>query len=431
MKSQKNNNMPLTNLQLQELRCSYPQGMTLFREGEDRNCAYIIEKGEVEISVIKDGKKVPLVRLGEGEVFGEAALIGSGKRSATATATEDCEVFRIFPSILRDRIMRLDPLVGLLMSLLVNRYRKWRYVSPELAAEAGVVEHAREDLSQVDKADGFLSDLNAQKKVALQELRMAQNIVEAVAKGELGPYLQPIVTLPDRKLAGFEALIRWHHPEKGMISPVEFIPVAERTNIVGQLDMMMLERVCEIVPDIQKAAGVIGRKIYVSVNLSGIHFDSDGFADEVVEIVRRSKVDPAQIVLEITESALMGSPERAEATLRKFKAHGLTISLDDFGTGYSSLSYLHKFSIDILKVDQSFVSDIHNKNSKSFDVVRAIVSLARTFNLSTVAEGIEHEEDISALTSLGCGNGQGYFFSKPMPVDQALEFVRTSVAKYG
>ncbi len=430
MTTQKNH-IPLTNQEMQELRCFYPRGALLFQEGDNRDCAYIIEKGEVEISVVKNGSKVPLVILGEGEVFGEAALVGSGKHTATATATQDCEVFRIFPSILRDRIMRLDPLVGLLMSLLVNRYRKWRYVSPELAAEAGIVEHASEDLSQVDKADGFLDDLNAQKEVALQELRMAQGIVEAVAKGELGPYLQPIVSLPERNLAGFEALIRWHHPEKGMISPMEFIPVAERTNIVGQLDMMMLKRVCEIVPEIQKAAGHAGRKLYVSVNLSGAHFDSEAFANEVVDIVRKSKVDPAHIVLEITESALMGSPETAEATLRKFKAHGLTISLDDFGTGYSSLSYLHKFSIDILKVDQSFVSDIHNKNSKSIDVVRAIVSLAKTFHLSTVAEGIEYEEDISMLTSLGCDNGQGYFFSKPVPVDQALEFVRKNVAKYG
>src|ERR1035437_7309406 len=114
---------------LQQLRSFYPKDTVLFYEKDERNCAYIIEKGEVEISVIKEGKKVCLVRLGKGEVFGETALLGSGKRTATAIATEDCEVFRIFPSILRDRIMQLDPLVGLLMSLLVNRYRQWRYVS--------------------------------------------------------------------------------------------------------------------------------------------------------------------------------------------------------------------------------------------------------------------------------------------------------------
>jgi EAL domain-containing protein (putative c-di-GMP-specific phosphodiesterase class I) len=418
-------------LSLQQLRNFYPAGTILFREEDERNCAYIIEKGEVEISVIKEGKKVSLVRLGEGEVFGETALLGSGKRTASAIATQDCEVFCIFPSILRDRIMQLDPLVGLLMSLLVNRYRQWRYVSPDEAAGVGAIKHATDSLNRIEKADSFLHDLNTQKEIALKELRMAQEIVEAVAKDELGPYIQPIISLPDMKLQGFEALIRWHHPTKGMISPMEFVPVAERTNIVWHLDMMMLSKVCRLVKEIQDAAGPIGRKIYVSVNLSGIHFDSEDFSSQILDVVRNSGVDPAQIVLEITESALMGDSAAAEKVLRNLKAHGLTIALDDFGTGYSSLSYLHHFSIDSLKIDRSFVNDIHNHNSKSLDVVRAIVSLAKTFGLSIVAEGIEFKEDISTLASLGCDSGQGYFFSKPMPIDKALAFVKESVAKYG
>ena len=418
-------------MNLQQLRSFYPKGAVLFNEKDERDCAYIIEKGEVEISVVKEGKKVSLVRLGQGEVFGETALLGAGQRTATAIATEDCEVFRIFPSILRDRIMQLDPLVGLLMSLLVNRYRQWRYVSPEIASEAGPVPHASEDMSLIDKADDFLHDLNTQKDVALKELRMAQEIIEAVDKDELGPYIQPIISLPDGRLMGFEALIRWHHPTRGMISPLDFVPVAERTNIVWHLDMMMLNKVCRLVKDIQKAAGNIGRKLYVSVNLSGVHFDSEEFAAQIINVVRESGVDPAQIVLEITESALMGNPTVAEAVLRTLKAHGLTIALDDFGTGYSSLSYLHHFSIDILKIDRSFVNDIHNQNSKSLDVVRAIVSLAKTFGLSIVAEGIEFEEDIGKLSALGCDAGQGYFFSKPLPIEKALSFVKESVAKYG
>ena len=417
-------------MDIQQLRSFFPKGTVLFHEKDERNCAYIIEKGEVEISVTKEGKKVSLVRLGQGEVFGETALLGAGKRTATAIATEDCEVFRIFPSSLRDRIMQLDPLVGLLMSLLVNRYRQWRYVSPEIASEVETVQRASEDLNLIEKADDFLHDLNTQKEVALKELRMAQEIVEAVANDELRPYLQPIVSLPDMKLMGFEALIRWQHPAKGMISPMEFVPVAERTNIVWHLDMMMLKKVCRVVQDLQKVAGRVGRKFYISVNLSGVHFDSEEFSNQIINVVRESGVDPAQIVLEITESALMGNPATAERVLRNLKGHGLTIALDDFGTGYSSLSYLHKFSIDILKIDRSFVNDIHNNNGKSFDVVRAIVSLAKTFGLSIVAEGIEFEEDIQKLATLGCDAGQGYFFSKPMPADKALEFAKASVAKY-
>ncbi|MBI3441042.1 MAG: EAL domain-containing protein [Proteobacteria bacterium] len=413
-----------------QLRNSYPKGHVLFHERDERDCAYIIEKGEVEISVQKDGKRIPLVRLSEGEVFGETALLGPGPRSATAIVTEDCEVFRISPHALHDRIMHLDPLVGLLMSLLINRYRQWRYVPPDAAAAMNALPQARENLKQVDRADDFLRALNKQREVALKELRMAQEITQAIEQDQFSPHLQPIVSLPDQKLVGFEALIRWHHPEKGMIPPMEFIPVAERTNVVWHLDMLMLRRACRVVQEIQKAAGDIGRKLYVSVNLSGVHFDSEEFATQIDSIVKESHVDPAQIVLEITESALMGNPTVAEKVLTDLKKQGLTIALDDFGTGYSSLSYLHRFSIDILKIDRAFVQDIH-RNSKSLDVVRAIVSLAKTFNLSIVAEGVESRNEIYSLAGLGCNNGQGYFFSKPLPIDEVPGFIKESIAKHG
>lgn len=416
---------------LQQMRSAYPKGHVLFNEKDERDCAYIIEKGEVEISVVKDGKKVPLVRLGEGEVFGETALLGPGPRSASAMVTQDCEVFRISPHAVRDRIMNLDPLVGLLMSLLVNRYRQWRHVPPETAAvNSDVPKHVSGNLKEVGGADDFLQTLNTQKETALKELRMAQEIAEAIEKDQFGPYLQPIVSLPDQKLLGFEALIRWHHPEKGMIPPLEFIPVAERTNVVWHLDMLVLKRACQIVKELQKAAGDIDRKLYVSVNLSGVHFDSEELSRQVSDIVKESGVDPSQIVLEITESALMGDPMVAEKVLKDLKKQKLTIALDDFGTGYSSLGYLHRFSIDILKIDRAFVQDIHN-NIKSLDVVRAIVSLAKTFNLKIVAEGIESKNEVYSLAGLGCDNGQGYFFSKPLPVDKAIEFVKDSVAKNG
>jgi EAL domain-containing protein (putative c-di-GMP-specific phosphodiesterase class I) len=422
---------PDLRMNLQQLRHLYPKGTVIFLETDERDNAYIIEKGEVEISVEKNNQRIPLVRLGEGEVFGETALLGPGKRTATATALVDCEVFSIPPNILRDRIMHLDPLVGLVMSLLVNRYRQWRYVSPdEAAAGLGLETVEHEDLHQVNKADDFLEDLNKQKEIALKELRMAQEITHAIENFEFAPFIQPIVSLPDQKLMGFEALIRWHHPEKGMISPLDFIPVAERTNVIWHLDMLILRRACTLVQELQAVAGNIGRQLYVSVNLSGVHFDQEDFSSQIDSIIKESGVNPAQIVLEITESALMGSPAVAEKVLKDIRRLGLRVALDDFGTGYSSLGYLHRFSIDILKVDRSFVQDIHN-NAKSLDVVRAIVSLSKTFNLKIIAEGIESEKEIYSLAGLGCDNGQGYYFSRPLPVDKAFEFVRDSVAKFG
>jgi diguanylate cyclase len=426
----KTNKRPDVKIDFHQLRTSYPKGSVIFREEDMRDNAYIIEHGEVEISVSKGGKQVPLVRLGQGEVFGETALLGSGRRSASAVATLDTEVFTISPHILRERVMHLDPLVGLLMSLLVNRYRQWRYKSPEEVMNAETLPREEESLHLVDQADAFLSDLDNQKKIALDELRMAQEISRAIELDQFGPYLQPIVSLPDQKLVGFEALIRWHHPEKGMIPPMAFIPVAERTNVVWDLDMLVLRHACRLVPQLQKAAGNAGRKLYVSVNLSGVHFDSENFAAQIGAIVKESGVDPSQIVLEITESALMGDPAVAEKVLKDIKKAGLTIALDDFGTGYSSLSYLHRFSIDILKIDRSFVQDIQT-NPKSMDIVRAITSLAKTFGLRVVAEGVESEKEIPLLAGVGCGFGQGYFFSKPLAPAKALDFVRDSVTRFG
>lgn len=414
------------------LRTAYKKGDVIFRENDMRDNAYIIERGEVEISTQRNGKAVPLVRLGQGEVFGETALLGDGTRTATAIAVEDTEVFTISPALLRDRVVHLDPLVGLLMSLLVSRYRQWRYKSPDdTTSEVSTIMPATpEDGGLIGQADAFMGDLQKQKEIALNELRMAQEITRAIEAEQFGPYLQPIVSLPGQKLMGFEALIRWHHPERGMVSPLEFIPVAERTNVVWDLDMMMLKRACEIVQELQKAAGPIDRKLYVSVNLSGAHFDSENIAQEIKSILDKSGVDPAHLVFEITESALMGDPMVAEKVLSDIKKLGVRVALDDFGTGYSSLGYLHRFSIDILKIDRSFVQDIQ-RNKKSMDIVRAIVSLARTFNLGIVGEGVETEAEIASLTGLGCDFGQGYHFSKPMPVGKALDFVRDSIAKNG
>lgn len=418
-------------IDFQQLRTFYKKGSVIFREEDTRDNAYIIERGEVEISTTRKGKSLPLVRLGQGEVFGETALLGAGPRTATAVATEDTEVFTISPALLRDRIMHLDPLVGLLMSLLVNRYRQWRYRSPEEAAESEVAPKEEEGLSAEGQADGFMRDLLHQREVALNELRLAQEITHGIEEQQFEPYLQPIVSLPEQKVMGFEALIRWVHPVRGIVPPFEFIPVAERTHVVWDLDMLMLRKACRIAPRLQAAMGdASGRKVYISVNLSGAHFHSDGIVAQIGGILRETGVDPAQIVLEITESALVGDPMAAGKILQDIKKLGVRLALDDFGTGYSSLGYLHRFPFDLLKIDRSFVQDLHN-NRKSMDIIRAIVSLSKTFSLQIVGEGVENGNEILALSGLGCDYGQGYLFSKPVPVDRAEEFIRASVAARG
>lgn len=404
-----------------QIRIVYPKGSIIFDEGDARGDAFIIESGIVEISVTKAQKHIALVRLGQGEVFGEAALLGEGKRTARATAVEDTEVFLISPALLRDRITKLDPLVGLLMSLLVSRYRQWRHKSTDEVGEPNLIPTEQDGLHLVDRADDFMKDLHIQREIALNELRTAQEIAQAIDMEQFVPHIQPIVTLPEGEVAGFEALIRWEHPDRGMISPIDFIPVAERTNVVWDLDMMMLRRACQLVPDLNKVAQ--GKEVYVSVNLSAAHFEDETLVTEIEKILAETGGQAGGIVLEITESALMGNPDVAEKVLLSLKKRGFRIALDDFGTGYSSLGYLHRFSIDILKIDRSFVRDIH-KNRRGLDIVRAIVGMAKNFNLKIVAEGIEDAEEVYTLSGLGIDFAQGYHFSKPLPVDKAMAYLK-------
>jgi EAL domain-containing protein (putative c-di-GMP-specific phosphodiesterase class I) len=328
--------------------------------------------------------------------------------------------------------MHLDPLVGLLLTLLVNRYRQWRYRSPDAATDFEAAAPPREGggIEKIEEADAFIRDLNTQKDIALNELRLAQEITRAVDDAQFVPWLQPIVTLPERRLMGFEALVRWQHPKRGMVSPAEFIPVAERTHAVWDIDMAMLRAACALAAQVQAAAGGLDRKLYISVNLSGVYFDNADIVKEVAEVLRKSGADPQHLVFEITESALMGDPAAAEKILLELRKTGARIALDDFGTGYSSLSYLHRFPIDLLKIDRSFVHDM-SQNRKSVEIVRAIVDLAKNFHLQIVGEGVESDQEIGLLSGIGCDFGQGYFFSKPMPFDKALEYVRDSVKKYG
>lgn len=393
----------------------YLPGAVIFAEGDARDHAYIVEDGAVEITIMKDGAPVTVAKLGPGEIFGETALMErGGTRSATATATAETRVFVITRDLIMERVTGLDPLIGLLMSLLIDRYKRSRALESGVSADG---EDPKEHVSE--KMEAFLEHWAVQKESALKELQMAREIKEAIAAKQFVPHIQPIVTIPGRKLEGFEALVRWEHPEKGMIPPFEFVPVAERTNVVRELDLMMLRRVCEHLPGLRETAG---HDLFVSVNLSGTHFTNHNVVDVVREILDEHKVDPASIKLEITESALVTEPELAIDILRDLKRIGVSIALDDFGTGYSSLSYLHKFSIDTIKVDRSFVRQV-DADKRGLDIVRAIVGLARTFDLGIIAEGIENENEIGALTGAGCEAGQGYFFGKPMPVADAAAWI--------
>ena len=256
---------------------------------------------------------------------------------------------------------------------------------------------------------------------ALRRLELETQLRHAIEKDELCLHYQPIIDLETRQVRGFEALVRWNHPTRGMVAPNDFIPLAEETGLILPIGEWVLESACRQMCAWQKEFG--DRLDTMSVNLSAKQFNGPGLVDLVARILLQTGLAPEFLKLEITETVIMENHESVAQMLTELRGLGVRLSMDDFGTGYSSLSYLHRFPLDVLKVDRSFVSRME-ANSKEAEIVRTIVHLAHSLQLSVVAEGVETREQAVQLQALGCEYGQGYFFSKPLPVEDASAFLR-------
>ena len=243
---------------------------------------------------------------------------------------------------------------------------------------------------------------------ALQLLETEGDLRRGARRGEFLPYFQPIVRLVDGAVAGYEALMRWRHPQRGMLAPGAFLPVAEAIGIMEALDWQVFEAALRAIPRL------LGPGQYVNLNLSPRHFRAADLDARFLACIDAHGVDPAQVRIEITEGALLENAEQIGAVFDRLNARGVQVALDDFGTGYSSLSYLHRFNMHTLKVDRSFVGDLDpGEERNSTAVVRAILALSRAQGMEVVAEGIETEEQRAALIALGCELGQGYLFARP------------------
>ena len=254
---------------------------------------------------------------------------------------------------------------------------------------------------------------------AITLLQIETDLRYAIERKELRAFYQPIIALDTMELNGFETLIRWQHPQRGLIPPSEFIPVAEETGLIVAITYWILEESCREIVKLQRL-DPSRKPLFLSVNLSGKHFAHSDLVEQVQEITIKTGIAPQCLKLEITESAVMDNPENTIAMLNRLRQLGVQLSIDDFGTGYSSLSYLHRFPIDTLKVDRSFVSTMED-GSENGEIVRTIIALAKTLKLDVVAEGIETIHQLHQLRILGCEYGQGYLFSRPVPADEAAK----------
>jgi predicted signal transduction protein with EAL and GGDEF domain len=250
----------------------------------------------------------------------------------------------------------------------------------------------------------FEPDMEARVR-ARRELEM--DLREAITDGGLEVYYQPCVGLQDNKITGCEALLRWRHSERGMISPAEFVPIAEDTGLINQIGEWVLTKACA-------EAATWPDDVKLAVNVSPVQFKSGTLALKIVAALAASGLPANRLELEITEAVLIRDDEAALAILHQLRAIGVRIALDDFGTGYSSLSYLQRFPFDKIKIDRCFVTDIAEPGGSSC-IVRAVVNIAAERHMTTTAEGVETQQQQELLRALGCSEMQGYLFSPPKP----------------
>jgi diguanylate cyclase (GGDEF)-like protein/PAS domain S-box-containing protein len=246
---------------------------------------------------------------------------------------------------------------------------------------------------------------------ALRRLQTESDLWRAIARDELTVHYQPQVDLRDGRIIGVEALVRWVHPERGMIGPAEFIPVAEETGLIGPIGTWVLEEACAQLQR-WRAAIPAAERIQLSVNLSARQLTHATLLDTVTEVLQRTGLPPALLCLEITESTLMDDVQQSQALMEGLKGLGVDLAVDDFGTGYSSLAYLSRFPVDTLKVDRAFVAEL-GTSAETWPIVAAITGLGRALGLRTVAEGVEDPTQVAALRGLGCEGAQGYLFQRP------------------
>jgi diguanylate cyclase (GGDEF)-like protein len=250
--------------------------------------------------------------------------------------------------------------------------------------------------------------------------QLRADLYEALDGEQLELHYQPIVEVHSRRISGFEALLRWHHPSRGLVSPAEFIPLAEETGLIVPIGRWILHQATRQAAAWQTASPT-GR-LRISVNVSVRQFQHPDLVGDVSEALRLSRLDPSLLTLEITESLFVNDTEGTRSKFKELKDLGVRLALDDFGTGYSSLSHLRQFPIDTLKIDKSFIDGV-TTSTEGHAVVAAITQLGQTLHMEVVAEGLETPDQVEALSRLDCPLGQGYHFAKPLSAEQATELM--------
>lgn len=379
-------------------RVRLPSGATLFTEGDTPTTAFLIEQGEVAISTHRDQRYVKLAHLGPGDLLGEMAVIDDSPRTATAVAVTDCVLLAIDKRQIAERLEQTDPIIRALLQGQLKRYR-----GALAAMQGGAV-----PMEDEPPAAGEL--------LGIGKIRLDSQLREALVSGGLDLRFQPLLDIATGRIAGYEALVRWTHPERGPVSPAEFIALAEETSLIVPIGEYVLDAAIRALTTLRDHGA--DPMPFIAINVSARQLSEAGLIERILDRTRAAGLQTACVQVEITESQALDY-EQVNAVIAHCHREGIHVALDDFGTGHSNLGHLHELPFDKVKVDQAFARNMM-KDRRAMALVEAIVDMIHALGASVVVEGIETEAQLDVLRRLGCRYAQGYLIGKPQLLADVL-----------
>lgn len=330
-----------------------------------------------------------------------AILLGDGPQPATA-----CKIAQRIQASMQEMVQVGDRALRLSVSIGIAVGKTHHKTIDELLHDADVALYRAKEGGR----QRFVLFDDREQRAAMDVLQVEQELRDALHASQIVPHFQPIVRLADGQVVGYETLVRWQHPVRGLLTPGDFLPVAEQTGLIESVDWHLYGLAFEAGAPLVREGG------FLTLNVSARHFANGDFDRSLLALLRRTGFDPARLHIEVTESTLLGDPAAVAAILQRLKDAGVGTALDDFGTGYSSLGHVHRFPLSMIKIDRSFTGELDKAQpSRSVAIIDAVLSLGRALDLDVVAEGVETDAQRQVLLAMGCVYGQGYHFGRPAP----------------